>query len=63
MITVSSDVRGRQVPHEFFGLSTDTKPVDEFGEGNKVTNGSIFIEIDTKKVYMFDAENKVWIEQ
>lgn len=34
---------------ELRGLSTDTKPT-EIGE-NKIDNGSIFVEIDTGKVY------------
>lgn len=42
---------------EFKGLSTDTKPTDS------VPNGSTFYEMDTQKVYMFDAENQLWIEQ
>lgn len=42
---------------DLYGLSTDEKPV----EG--VTNASTFYEMDTKKIYLFDAENKVWIEQ
>lgn len=42
---------------EFKGLSTDTKPIDS------VPNGSTFYEMDTQKVYMFDAENQLWIEQ
>lgn len=62
MITIASNVRGRKVPHEFFGLSTDEKPIDKIN-GVKINNGSVFIEIDTKKVYMFDEQNKVWIEQ
>ena len=42
--------------YEFRGLSTDEKPVERVG------NGSIFIEIDTGKVFMFDEQNKVWKE-
>ena len=42
--------------YEFRGLSTDEKPVESVG------NGSIFIEIDTGKVFLYDAENKVWRE-
>lgn len=37
------------------GLSTDSKPTS-------VPNGSSFIEIDTGKGYLFDEENKQWIE-
>jgi hypothetical protein len=62
MITIASDVKGRRAPYEFFGLSTNEKPVGKF-DGVKVVNGSVFIEIDTKKIYMFDEENQVWIEQ
>ncbi len=40
---------------ELRGLSTDTKPTD-------VGNGSIYIEIDTGAMYMFDAQNKEWKE-
>lgn len=37
---------------EIRGLSTDNKPVN-----NKIGNGSVFIEMDTLKVFMFDQEN------
>ena len=43
--------------YDLRGLSTDTKPVDSW-----VGNGSIFFEMDTKKVFMYDAENSTWIE-
>ena len=42
--------------YEFRGLSTDVKPTERVG------NGSIFIEIDTGKVYMFDKKNIEWKE-
>ena len=38
--------------YEFRGLSTDEKPVERVG------NGSVFIELDTGKVFMFDEQNK-----
>ena len=41
---------------ELRGLSTDTKPTED------VENGTIFIEIDTGKIYMFDLENEQWVE-
>lgn len=62
MITIASDVCGKKVPHEFFGLSKDEKPVGKHN-GIKIINGSVFVEIDTKKTYMFDEENQAWIEQ
>ena len=42
--------------YEFRGLSTDTKPTKE------VTNGSIFFEMNTCKVFMFDGASKTWIQ-
>lgn len=39
------------------GLSTDTKPIDG------VPNGSTFYEIDTQKVFKFDADTNTWREQ
>lgn len=39
----------------YTGLSSDTKPINK-----DVTNGSIFIEMDTNKVFMFDKENSIW---
>jgi hypothetical protein len=41
---------------EFRGLSTDQKPTEN------VDNGSIYIEIDTGKFYLFDLENEQWNE-
>ena len=38
--------------YEFRGLSTDEKPVERVG------NGSVFIELDTGKVFIFDEQNK-----
>lgn len=43
-------------PHDIVGLSTDEKPMD-------VPNSSSFYEMDTKKIFLFDAENKIWLEQ
>ena len=36
-------------------LSGDDKPTN-------VGNGSILLEIDTKKIYIFDKENETWRE-
>ncbi len=41
---------------EIYGLQNDTKPT------SNLATGSIFIEIDTGKVYFFDEENTRWIE-
>jgi hypothetical protein len=43
--------------NNYYGLSTDTpKPT------GAVMNGRKFIEMDTGKVYYFDAEGGTWIE-
>ena len=45
---------------ELAGLSTDTKPIDQ------IVTGSIFVEVDTGKVYFFDEEGDAgseWVEQ
>lgn len=39
----------------FYGLSTDSKPVD-------CGNGSAFVEMDTGKVYFFNAAAGIWAE-
>lgn len=41
---------------EVIGLSTDTKPTEN------ISNGSIFIEMDTGKIYFYDKENTQWRE-
>lgn len=40
---------------EYRGLSTDPKPTDAI-------NGAAYIEIDTGKVYLFDATGVEWHE-
>ncbi len=45
-----------QKTYEFRGLSTDEKPIENVG------NGSVFFEMDTLKVFMFDESDKKWIE-
>ena len=51
MVTVTGEKT-----YEYRGLSTDVKPTKRVG------NGSIFIEMDTGKVYIFDEEYIVWRE-
>ena len=41
---------------QFFGLSTDTKPTAD------VPNGSVFIEMNTKKVFFFNKASGLWVE-
>lgn len=47
---------------ELYGLSTDTKPTETF-KGAAIPNASIFYEMNTGKVYMYDEENATWYEQ
>lgn len=53
MVTMSSYENG--VP-EYVGLSTDQKPT----EG--VPNGATFFEMNTGKVYFFNAAGSTWVE-
>ena len=40
---------------DFIGLSTDTKPTG-------CANGSVYYEMDTSKIYLFDKANNQWLE-
>ena len=42
---------------EFSGLSTDDKPVT-----TNMATGSVFVEVDTGKVYLFDEVGATWNE-
>lgn len=53
---VKNKEEGKLVVGQYVGLSTDNKPTEDIG------NGSIFIEIDTKKIYFYDEENSTWRE-
>ena len=41
--------------YEYHGISTDTKPLN-------CPNGSIFLEMDTSKIYFYDAAGAQWLE-
>ena len=43
---------------ELRGLSTEEKPLQVAGK--YVDNGSVYIEIDTGKLFFFDLENEQW---
>ena len=45
---------------ELRGLSGDNKPT-EIGE-KIIDNGSVFVEMDTGKLYFYDLENEQWKE-
>mgnify|MGYP001409747044 CR=1 FL=1 len=58
-MVIVNKVGGQQITREteFRGLSTDIKPITD------VPNGSIFYEMDTVDVYMFDIQNQKWLKQ
>lgn len=61
MITVDigldKDLKGVM---EFKGLSTDTKPTENY-EGIPIRNGSSFLEIDTQDVKFYNGATNTWI--
>ena len=66
MITISKkgmqrDLEGKvRVILEIRGLSTDSKPVDIL-KNIYIDNGSVFIEIDTGDVFLYDMDSETWI--
>ena len=64
MITIyrreDASTKGNEKEYEIRGLSTDTKPTTV--DSNKTSNGTVFIEIDTGKMYLYDQENEQWKE-
>lgn len=48
---------------KIYGLSTDEKPLSLKEENAKLSNASSFYEMDTQKVFLYDEENKRWLEQ
>ena len=38
-----------------YGLSTDNKPIE-------YADGSVFVEVDTDKIFLFDEKNNAWRE-
>ena len=65
MITLSN-VNNFNRTLSFFGLSSDTKPTGIFVQDEvsrySVTNGSVFVEIDTGDEYMFDDASDTWVK-
>lgn len=68
MVTIYNIKKSEMINHpngevfyllELRGLSTDEKPVEI--ENGTIENGSVFIEIDTQDVYIYDGENKEWL--
>ena len=42
---------------EAFGLSTDSKPT------TGIVTGSVFVEVDTGKAFLFNETTSLWVEQ
>ena len=49
-------VKPTNMAEEWTGLSTDTKPATAY-------QGSIFVEVDTGKVYFYNEASSAWVEQ
>lgn len=48
---------------EMRGLSTDVKPTNSsMKDGSIIANGSVFYEMDTSKVFVFDYDHQQWLE-
>lgn len=66
MVTISKIENNREtttddyVLVELRGLSTDEKPVEI--NNKTIDNGSMYIEIDSGKIYLYDLENEQWKE-
>lgn len=60
MITVNKS--DANAPLSFFGLSTDTKPTENYGS-LKIVNASTFFEMDTQNVYFYDGDSDTWLDQ
>lgn len=60
MITYTGNSKTeKDYQYDFEGLSTDTKPTIE--DFPSMRNGSSFFEMDTKKLYFYDADNEQWV--
>ncbi len=57
---IKNKEEGETITGELRGLSTDDKPTTF--EGKTIGNGSVFIEIDTGKIFFYDLENELWKE-
>ena len=69
MVTIYNIKKSEMINHpngevfyllELRGLSTDEKPTTI--ENGTIENGSVFIEIDTGKVFIYDLDNEDWNE-
>ena len=56
---VRKTTEGQTTFCELRGLSTDTKPTEI--NGYTIGNGSVFIEIDTQEVFIFNETTQEWV--
>ncbi len=70
MVTIYNIKKSEMINHpngevfyllELRGLSTDEKPTTI--ENGTIENGSVFIEIDTQEVFIYDGENEKWLPE
>lgn len=57
---VDNTEEGQRITGELRGLSTDTKPIEI--DDKIIDNGSVFIEIDTGKIFFYDLDSETWKE-
>ena len=65
MITIKEQIQrnvNEGCSFELYGLSTDEKPLITYNHSN-IANASVFYEMDTKTVYMYNAEDHEWLSQ
>lgn len=55
-LTMVTRITDAGMINTYYGLSTDTKPLD-------CPNASIFYEMDTGDVYLFNEASTAWIKQ
>ena len=56
-ITEERVIEGNNKYIEAFGLSTDSKPTAG------IVTGSVFVEVNTGKAYLFNEASGSWVEQ
>lgn len=64
MITIT-DINRFNNTIEMYGLSTDGKPIETVEYQNikyALENGSTFYEMDSKKTFIYDEQNHIWLD-
>lgn len=55
---IKNTKEGKVLYGELRGLSTDEKPA--VFEGKIIGNGSVFVEINTQKLFFYDETSQTW---